>query len=186
MTSNADILVNAIQAKEWHEEWWADNGLRQETIDNVAVLFSDEAEEEHFISYAQKCGWKVFNSSEDHVVGHLNQEDYDVRFTFLRDPDDPNFRIETMLLNPEQSTIHRMLLRQYGEGAIAQGSYKPQGINSRAAYQEENGFLLSAYGDVVECFQSKYGLYTYFARFRSVMEDLSCGYLKVRLNERDR
>lgn len=177
-----DVLHNVFECKRQHEAWWPDHDLRPEVIDNVAVLFSSDTEEARFWNFLRSLGWKQFNESTDHVVGHLHPEDYDVRFTFFRDPDDADFRIETMLLDPRDSHVHDRLLRLHGEGAIAQGSYKPQGVNSRRAYQEENHFLAHSGFELIEVFQSTYGPYTYFQQWG---RDTDLGYLKVRLNERD-
>lgn len=183
----SETLVRALEAKEFHEGWWKDDltlGLfKQQTIDNVAVLFSDRDDEASFNEYLQEMEWCEFNESSDHVVGHLSGEDYDVDFRFLRDPDDAGFRIETMVLDPVYSRIHSALLDQYGQGAIAQGSYKPNDTNTLAAYQDENAALMGCGFNVVECFQSTYGPYTYF--ICPALPSLEYGYLKVRLNTRD-
>lgn len=183
MNENDTILANALKAREFHEETMRKHMNEEQNIDNVAVLFSDQRAEQRFADHCISWGWEEFNTSEDHVRGTLNRENYDVRFRFLRpDMGDRPFRIETMLLDPADSALHRGLLQAYGQGAIAQGSFKYNGSNALSSYQHGNALLAARGWRLVEAFSSTYGPYTYFVPPVRTFEH---GYLKVRRNERD-
>lgn len=181
-----DSLVQALAAKEHWDLLRRMDGADKAYpgVDNVAVLFSNMEAVMEFHSFCLQAGWTMFNNSIDHVTGALGHEDYDVQFWFLRDPDNPMFRIESMFLpEPENSQIHGFMLRARGQGCVAQGSYKGDGENTVNAFQRENAFLQTMGFSLEELFISRYGPYTYW-NHPGVDDDY--GFLKVRLNWRDK
>lgn len=162
----------------------ADNELfLNAPVDEVAILFSSEANLVRFARLATEGGLEHFNSVKRDLMRRqdtLEPEDFYVRFEFLRIPGAP-WRIEAMCVLEGTAPLHEQHLAQHGNGSIVHASYKCEDIDS---YHHAVNVLRTEMGAGAPAvafhaeYRNTYGIFSYWGE-----EDY---YFKPRVNLRDR
>lgn len=142
----------------------------QTDFDEVALLCPDEDELERVVHEAVKhCGFDNFNSQRNTVYGVGSDDEYRVRYEFLRLSAVENLRIEVMSILDGHSTVHRPYLTR-SVPTIIHLSYK-------CPTWEEYVRRLDAMGQPFAQYESSYGRFAYYGD--------NPPYIKPRVNLRD-
>lgn len=156
-------------------------GITDRSIDEIALLFPNEAASNHWIMDAILVdGVEHFNASWDRVRTQPFENEYRVRYDFLRF-EGYDFRVEAMRLPYEEVSPLHAPLRQESE---RHDMPVPVHLSFKCHSEEEFNDVaerLSAHDDfwLAQACTSDYGVFTYW---RHPDCDL---YIKPRMNQRD-
>lgn len=161
--------------------------MKQFPIDEVAILFADEAQLDEWLGFAEKDHMLRHDRTE-HDTMHRNDtrraQAWRVRFEFLQvtlHADAPTWRIEAMVVLGGRAPLHQaMLAATEGRPAIIHASYKLPGVD---AYHEEVQRLMSNGMTMQAGYTNSYGVFSYWNSGDGA--PVTNVYLKPRINLRD-
>lgn len=166
--------------------------------DEAALLFANQQELEQFVDWCvqgphspsrYKPGLDHFGSVDRDTVIRIGQgEDdnksgqrFDVRFEFLRFPEDQTWRIEAMCVLDGKAPLHEQALEQYGNGCVIHVSWRAAPNGDGDGYMRHRKVLEAPGHDLhpLAEYGNSYGRFCYYGVGGRPP------YLKPRVNLRD-
>lgn len=149
------------------------------TADETSLLFADADELKQFVRWAEQNGMEHFNRVESDRMVRVDRnatEGFDVRFEFLRWPDQP-WRIEAMCVLDGQAPLHEAHLETHGSAKPVHVSFKcdtlPAYNNMKRTMADDGVEQIPFHAE----YRNSYGLFSYWG--------VGNFYLKPRVNLRD-